>query len=335
MQMEVNSPLVSVVIPVHNGEALLRDAVASVLAQTLSNLELIILDDGSRDATWEVCQSFTDPRIRVFRHDNMGVAATMNRGISLARGRYFARLDHDDLMLPEKLEKQHDFLDEHSNIALTGTWADIRSVDNIPTGRMHEHVTSCDAIRFFLLFDNPFVQSSMLVRLDVLRGEGGYCEDRSREPDDYELFSRLARHHVIVNLPEVLTIYRETANSLSRFSGNPLLPKVVRIAAENLHLVLQPDYSLKDCTRLAAMYHHTGDEPLSLFQALRMVRLAVARIGGESGLWSDELKVEAERIRRHLIALTKHRMLSSAPALVLRRTKHKLLRMVGIRRWRS
>lgn len=323
--MESKSPLISVVIPAYNAGILLHDAVESVLAQTFSDFELIILDDGSSDDTWEICQKLTDPRIQVLHHENIGVAATMNRGISLARGKYFARLDHDDLMLPKKLEIQHSFLEKWDDVAMIGTWADIHTIDNIPTGRSHRHVTSCDSIRFFMLFDNPFVQSSMMIRTDILKEIGGYCEDKSREPDDYELLSRVARHYIVANLPEVLTIYRETANSLSRSAENPLLPKVVRLSAENLYMVLKPNYNYEDCTSLACLYHGMANTSPSLFKTFRMMRLAIGRVAGQKKHNSTEFESETRRFQRYMISKARYQTFPPFVIAVARWIKKNLL----------
>ena len=97
---------VSTIIPVFNGGGLLTQAIGSVCEQDVAGMEVIVLDDGSQDHSWDLIVSCSDPRIRSVRHANMGLAATLNRGISLARGRYIARQDQDDLALPGRLAKQ-------------------------------------------------------------------------------------------------------------------------------------------------------------------------------------------------------------------------------------
>src|ERR1044072_1092605 len=101
----MSNPVVSVVMPVYNGEKYLRSAIQSVLDQTFHDFEIIVVDDGSKDSTPAIAQSYGD-RVRYVRQENAGVAAAVNHGISLARGRYFAWLSHDDLWAPEKLSEQ-------------------------------------------------------------------------------------------------------------------------------------------------------------------------------------------------------------------------------------
>jgi glycosyltransferase involved in cell wall biosynthesis len=209
-------------------------AVDTILKQTLSDFELIAINDGSNDGTSAVLDGLRDPRVRVIHQDNMGLAAALNRGIALARGRYVARQDHDDWATPTRLEKQIAFLEANPEYALVGTRAEIWVGDRI-TGRVHDHPSDNAALQFELLFDNPFVHSSIMLRKSACDAVGGYSTDRSRQPpEDYELWSRLARHFKVANLSERLTVYREVPRSLSRAGPNPFQEKLVLISSENL-----------------------------------------------------------------------------------------------------
>lgn len=291
-------PKVSVVLPAFNGEALLNDAIQSVLSQTMADFELIVLDDGSTDNTWALVQTLSDPRIRSYHHDNMGLPATLNRGIALARGRYIARLDHDDLMIPSRLEAQSRYLDTNPDIALLGTAAQIYAGAQ-PTERYHRHPTSSKALRLCLLFDNPFVHASIMFRREAIAAIGGYSTDRSRlPPEDYELWSRVARVHGVANLEEVLTIYREVPGSLSRIGENPFLEKVLMFATENIYAVVSPIYSMQDCRELAEIYHgaESSTARLTYRQAIRILKLAAARIA--DGHQDAEFIMTLHSIRR-------------------------------------
>ena len=230
----MTSPLVSVVLSVRNGAADLPKAIDTILTQTFADLELIVINDGSTDRTAAILDGIRDARVRVIHQDNMGLAAALNRGVALARGRYIARQDHDDWAKPTRLEKQVAFLDAHPEYAIVGTRAEIWVGDE-KTKRTHDHPTDNAALQFELLFDNPFVHSSMMLRKSALDVVGGYSTDRSRQPpEDYELWSRLARRYRVANLPERLTIYREVQRSISRTGPNPFREKVLLISAENL-----------------------------------------------------------------------------------------------------
>jgi hypothetical protein len=295
---------VTVVIPVYNGQDYLAEALESVLGQTgVPNMEVLALDDGSLDSSPQILARYRDPRLTVIRHANMGLAATLNKGLALARGRFIARQDQDDLMLPGRLSKQLAFLENHSKVAMVGTWAEIR-VGNQPDGRFHYHPTACDALRLKLLFDNPFVHSSVMFRTEVARTLGGYSEDRSRQPpEDYEFWSRIARRHQVANLSEVLTVYREMPGSMSRTGVNPFLIKVLQISSENLYALLAKQWPKQDCLSLAYLYHNVPNaspRPLRKREALAMIRSIVELVGGDRDQWSAEMTVEAGRLERHI-----------------------------------
>jgi glycosyltransferase involved in cell wall biosynthesis len=227
-------PDVSVVLSVRNGGSDLPKAVATILEQTFTNFELIAINNGSIDGTRDFLDRIADPRVRVYHQEDAGLAAALNRGISLARGRYIARQDHDDWALPTRIEQQVTFLDAHPDHGLVGTCAEIWIGDH-STGRFHDHPAENAELRFALLFNNPFVHSSVMMRKSALDQVGSYSTDRARQPpEDYELWSRIARRFRVANLPERLTIYREVPTSMSREGVDPFKEKLVLISAENL-----------------------------------------------------------------------------------------------------
>jgi hypothetical protein len=228
------APTVSVVLSVRNGGNDLPQALGTILNQSFADFELIAINNGSTDGTGDYLESIADPRVRVFHQADAGLAAALNRGISLAQGRYIARQDHDDLADPSRIAKQVAFLDAHPEYALVGTRAEIW-VGDTPSGRFHDHPTEDEILRFDLLFNNPFVHSSVMMRKSALDRVGAYTTDPARQPpEDYELWSRIARHYRVANLAERLTVYREVPSSMSRESAQPFLEKLVTISSENL-----------------------------------------------------------------------------------------------------
>src|SRR6516225_5378072 len=163
----MTSPLVSVVLPVRNGAADLPKAIDTILAQTFTDFELIVVNDGSTDGTAAVLDAIRDPRVRLVHQESTGLARALNRGISLARGRYIARQDHDDWALPNRIEKQVAFLDANLDYGLVGTRAEVWIGDS-PTGRFHDHPSDDADLRFALLFNNYFVHSSVMMRKAAL-----------------------------------------------------------------------------------------------------------------------------------------------------------------------
>lgn len=227
-------PSVSIILPVYNGADWIQRGIQSVLEQTFTDFELIVIDDGSVDRSWDVISTFSDKRIIATRQSNHGLAATLNIAAKSARASYIARQDQDDLSFRLRLEKQVEFLNDHPDVGMVGTSAEVW-IGDAKTERLLQHSTEDVSIKFDLLFDNPFVHSSVMIRRNVFEKIGGYCEDKSRQPpEDYELWSRVAREFKVANLSELLLAYREVPGSMSRTGLNPFLDKLIRISAENI-----------------------------------------------------------------------------------------------------
>lgn len=227
-------PTISVVLPVYNGAAYIKAAIDSILAQSFSDFELIIINDGSSDASDPIILNFTDNRIRYLQQENRGLAATLNIAIGLAQGEFIARQDQDDISAATRLQAQVDFLRANHDVGMVGSNAEIW-VNDQKTDRLLAHPTDDALIHFALLFDNPFVHSSVMIRRSVFAQVGGYSEDKSRQPpEDYELWSRISREFKLANIPKNLLAYCEVPNSMSRSGLNPFLDKLIKISAENI-----------------------------------------------------------------------------------------------------
>jgi glycosyltransferase involved in cell wall biosynthesis len=306
------------------GERTIRQSLESVLNQDVAACEVIAVDDGSPDRCGEIVKSIIsglkNKPLVLYLHQNRGLAATLNRGLELARGKYISRQDQDDLVLAGRLAKQKAYLDNNPDVAMVGTWAQIY-VDETPSNRFHRHPASPDALKLFLLFDNPFVHASVMIRANVLREVGGYSEDPERQPpEDYELWSRIARKYQVANLPEVLTVYREVLGSMSRTGENPFLRKVLRISSENIYAVIGDRYDAEDCLSLSCVYHAATGAPREIRrrEAMEMLSLAIERISHTLPVPSDEFHVEATRLKRHVESRFIHRRLPG-PVLTLAR----------------
>lgn len=248
------TPLVSVILAVFNGENYIRCAIDSILDQTYTNFELIIIDDGSKDRTAEFISLYTDKRIVFVQQKNLGLSASLNKAIQLARGKYLARQDHDDISLPLRLEKQVAFMEDNPDYGMVGTHSTIW-VENSPTLRGHNHPEDFPTLNFKLLFDSFFVHSSVMIRRSAVDVVGGYTLDKSRQPpEDFELWSRIIRCFKVANLPERLLIYREIPTSITRtvnFKAN-----LIQISSENLAFMAGLDRPNADTWNIAALYHN-------------------------------------------------------------------------------
>jgi hypothetical protein len=207
-------PRVSVVMAAHNAAEFVGESIASVLAQTLTDFELVIVDDGSTDDTADIVRSFADPRVRLVSvAHKAGAAAARNLGMRSARAGLIAILDADDIAYPERLARQVAYLDDHPECCVLGT-----SFDRIDaSGTLLTTVASpCDTtvIRYRLLTSNVIAHSSVMLRRDDALAAGGYPE-QFRNSQDYALWAAMAPLSAVAQLPEALIAYRQNPGGLS------------------------------------------------------------------------------------------------------------------------
>lgn len=230
--------LVSVLLPVHNGARYLEGAVRSILNQTHRDLELLVLDDGSTDGSGEMARALGDSRVRVMRSErNLGLPATLNRGLGAARGEIVARQDADDLSHPKRLERQVRFLELNPEVGLVGTQAWVIDEHGRCLGSV-EHACEHECLVWELLFDNAFKHTSVAFRRDlVAKSHGGY-DTAWPYNQDYDLWVRLAPTTRLANLPERLVAWRSHAASMTLSMADEAAAANRRIMARNLPLVL-------------------------------------------------------------------------------------------------
>ncbi len=208
-------PLVSVLLAVRDGERFLREAVESVLHQTLGDLELIVIDDASGDETPEILAALSDDRVVVLRNDEQaGLAASLNRGIETASGRYVARLDDDDIAVPGRLQRQLDRIRAEPNVAIVGS-AVVDLTAEGGRGRTHRLPRGGPALRWHALFSSPFFHPTVLVDRETLDRHGLRYNPGFLESEDYDLWTRLFAFADGANLPEPLVEKRVHAGQAS------------------------------------------------------------------------------------------------------------------------
>jgi glycosyltransferase involved in cell wall biosynthesis len=208
-----DTPKVSVILPVYNGEPHLKSAIKSILDQTLENFELIIIDDGSKDDSLKTMKSFDDPRIQIVSRPNKGLPATLNEGIALAKGAYIARQDQDDLSMPDRLATEVAFLDARPEVGLVGSNYIIMDESGKPqeTTRVFTHP---DDLKVAEWISNQFGHGSVMMRKDVVDKVGGY-DTTVGIVEDYDLFTRLAKATRIANIRRPLYKWRRTPTGMS------------------------------------------------------------------------------------------------------------------------
>ncbi|MBD2095223.1 glycosyltransferase [Trichocoleus sp. FACHB-591] len=207
-------PLVSVIIPAFNSEKTVRETIDSVLHQTLSNVEIIVINDGSQDSTLEVAASISDVRLKIFSYSNAGVSASRNRGLIHASGDYIAFLDADDLWTPDKLQTQLEAFQNHPKAVVAYSWTDWID-ESGQFLRPGGHITeNGDVHKQLLLRDFIESGSNPLILKQALIEVGGFNETLSAAAD-WDMWLRLAARYEFVAVPSAQVLYRVSAQSMS------------------------------------------------------------------------------------------------------------------------
>src|SRR6266568_274661 len=211
------APLISVVLPVYNGEQYLAEAIDSILAQTFTNFELIIIDDGSTDNSLGILKQYQylDSRIRLIARENRNLATTLNDSIDLARGVWVARMDQDDIALSHRFERQLQWL-EQTEADICGSWIKFFGTAD---KRIIKQPQTDQAIKMQLLFGAPFAHPSVMMKTALVRR---LRYDKAWEKaEDYDLWERAAHAGwQMTNVQEVLLLYRQHATQITTHASN-------------------------------------------------------------------------------------------------------------------
>jgi len=200
---------------VYNGAKFLAEAIDSILAQTFTDFEFIIIDDASTDDSLQVINSYKDARIIVVQNTkNLGLTKSLNIGIAKAKGKYIARMDSDDISLPKRLEKQFGFMEEHLEFAFCGTRA--KTINDVGKEiSFFKPPTDSSKILALLLFKNCFFHSSLIIRTEKLSQVSGYNQNY-KYAQDYRLYLELFKNKCYgTNLKEQLLVYRVLNSNIS------------------------------------------------------------------------------------------------------------------------
>jgi glycosyltransferase involved in cell wall biosynthesis len=208
------NPLVSVIMPVYNGEKYLREAIDSILNQTFSDFEFLIFNDGSTDNSENIILSYDDSRIQYIKNEsNIKLIATLNKGIELAKGKYIVRMDADDLSAPTRIEKQLTFMEENHEVGLCGSWfTAFGEIDENICKYKKQH----DEILFKMFYQCHFCHPSLIIRKKVFENLEIPFDKKFIHAEDYELYFRLSTKWKFHNLQESLVMYRIHSSSVSR-----------------------------------------------------------------------------------------------------------------------
>ena len=239
--MNTKLPIITVLMPVYNGATYLNDAIDSILNQTFSDFQFLIIDDGSTDDSVKIIKSYDDYRIRVVKNkNNLGQSATLNKGLELARGKYIARMDQDDISMPERLKKQFEFMENKSDIDVCGSWIQLMGkYDGIV-----ELETDSERIKINLLTNQNLAHPAVMIRKSTLVKYELSYNPTFTIGNDYDLWVRMFDYCSFANLPEPLLKFRMHDNQYSKILWEQNEVETNRILTNLLKKIgIQPDDS--------------------------------------------------------------------------------------------
>lgn len=214
----VNQPLVSVLMPVYNSESFLATSLQSILAQDYSKLEILIVDDGCTDQSMDIVQSFLDPRIVIIKNpENIGLAASLNRAITISTGEFLARMDADDIAHPSRISRQVGFLLDHPNVDVLGTSMQYFGVSHY----LNHFPASHEACKCYLMLNVCFGHPTVMFRRHVFNSPANFYNPIFRQySEEYDLWCRLADCYTFHNIQDVLLYYRTYPPSIKGEAEN-------------------------------------------------------------------------------------------------------------------
>jgi len=207
------TPKITVLMPVYNGEKYLKEAIESILSQTFADFEFFIINDGSTDNSVDIIKSYSDKRIIFIENEqNIGLPATLNKGIDLARSKYIARMDQDDISLSERLEKQFYFMEKNHDIDICGSWIKFFGEQNFVAkyAKTHREIMSNS------FSSSPMAHPTVFFRKKSFDKYNLRYNSTLKFSEDYELWIRALKYLKFANLQEVLLNYRISPNQMTK-----------------------------------------------------------------------------------------------------------------------
>jgi len=214
--MEKTSPTISVIMPVYNGEKFLSKAIDSILKQSYTDFEFIIINDGSSDSTEQIIESYHDPRIVYLKNSaNLGLSKSFNIGIDKSHGKFIARMDADDISKPNRFERQIQFLEKRPHVDIVGSNLILIDEKDLRCGAHRKQQNHLE-IKFSSLFSTPMMHPTIMGKAEVFKSH--HYDEGLSNSEDYELWSRLlfkTKTH-FANIHEPLLLYRTYPNSFTQ-----------------------------------------------------------------------------------------------------------------------
>jgi glycosyltransferase involved in cell wall biosynthesis len=263
MTAPMNYPMVTVLVPTYNRAAFINDAIHTILAQTFTDFEIVVIDDGSNDETTDVLATFNDSRLRVLRQSHRGISAAMNAGLADARGRYISRLDSDDLWQPELLATLVPVLEAQPDVGVVYAQADaldhgvpVHHLQGLPLRYPDDSLRS-------LVYDDCTCNIALLARRECFERAGPYDEGLIAN-EDWDMWLRVARHYRFVFIERVLARIRWHSGNLTGPTSSRLTDVLASRSVPLDKLFASPDLPVEIEAMRSIAY-----ENVSLFRLLR------------------------------------------------------------------
>ncbi|HGF6562056.1 glycosyltransferase [Providencia sp. wls1922] len=269
--------LVSVILPVYNAEKFLHDSLNSVINQSYSNLEIIVIDDGSSDNSLSIIKNFNDKRIKIISRENKGLIHSLNEGLNIAKGNYIARMDADDIARSDRIETQLKFLLKNKDISIVGSYANLIDENGVNIG-IKKKPSSDLTIKTICFFGSPFIHPAVMFNKLLIK-EQLYYSNEFIHAEDYELWSRLVacEKFKFFNIKDTLLDYRIVSTSVSRKYENQqkqshqdIIKKYFLLYNKNSSLNSNKDF-------LYAILFNQKNSSRIIFQLLYLIRRVALR----------------------------------------------------------
>lgn len=244
----MKEPLVSVIMPSYNAKYYIEESIKSILRQTYQNFELIIIDDLSTDGTWRIVQDITDERCRKYSNDkNYGIAYTRNRAIEMAKGKYLAFMDDDDVAITNRIAKEVEFLEHNIGIDIVGGKAQICYEDLRPRSYVKEIWYNPNLIKVAYLFQSVMYNSTVMMRKSVIEDSNIFFRNNCYGMEDYDFYMRCSKVANMTNLDEVFLKYRmHDKSETARVHTNDNEKRIIKYASIQRESFLRSGFVFKD-----------------------------------------------------------------------------------------
>lgn len=293
---------ISVVMSVYNGEKYLRPAIESILNQTFSGFEFIIIDDGSSDRSADIIKSYRDSRIRLIEQKNCGLSRSLNRGIWESRSKYIARMDADDISLSSRFAKQVDYLDRHPDVGVLGTA--VRVIDGCGNeSHAWRFLVENDILRWHLCFNDPIMHPTVMMRRGLVIRAGGYSADMGTA-QDYDLWRRLSGMTRLSNLHNMLLYLRKHKDSVTSKHLLQQEENGIKISQLMISEVLGKDIPIQTVKFLWSKEFKSLND---VYKAANLIHRLYQAIVVDDSLLLDEKQMVRKDAARRLFGLVRQR----------------------------